>query len=182
MLYIMKEVEREGKSVYELAVYFNADESAVPDRMYFDKHTLGYVGRRLEMKAYTIDVSFSTSQFTGELIPAEGSDFRPRKYDKTYPHNAFEPAIINYFIAALPLAPGYKASIPVFDLNDGSQMYWSDIEVLKQEKITVGDRTYDTWKVISRGIKEKTIWVSTEVPYAIKMKTKGSFGTWELVP
>ncbi len=180
MTYVMKEVSKYGKDTYELAIYFNKDESGIPDLIYIDKNTLGYAGRRLEMKDYIIDVKFENNRFLGKLEPTAGSDYNEVKYDKEYLHNAFEPAVINYFITSLPLEKGYKASIPVFDLNKGSQMFWSNIEVLGKEIVKVNGKKYDTWKVKSSGIKEKTIWVSTEVPYAIKMKTKGSFGTWEL--
>ncbi len=181
MTYVMDEVIKDGKEAYELKIYFNQDESGIPDKIYIDKKTLGYIGRRLEMKDYIIDVKFSNNRFSGKLDPTEGSDYTEVVYDKEYPHNAFEPAVINYFIAALPLKKGYTASIPVFDLNKGSQMFWSNIEVLGRESVKVDGKKYETWKVKSTGIKEKTIWVSTEVPYALKMKTKGSWGTWELV-
>ncbi len=180
MTYVMKEVTRNGKSVYELAIYFNGS-GGKPDLIYIDKETLGYSGRKMEMKDYILDVKFENNHFSGSLDPTEGSSYSKIVYDKYYEHNAFEPAVINYFIAALPLEKGYKASIPVFDLNKGSTMYWSNIEVLGKEKVNIGDRAYETWKVVSNGIKQKTIWVSTEVPYAIKMKTKGSGGTWKLV-
>lgn len=180
MTYIMREVKKDGKDAYELAIYFNQDESGTPDLIYIDKNTLGYLGRRLEMKDYIIDVKFADNRFTGKLEPTAGSDYKEVKYEKEYPHNAFEPAVINYFIAALPLKEGYKASIPVFDLNKASQMFWSNIEVLGKEKVKVNGNKYDAWKVKSSGIKEKTIWISADVPYALKMKTGGSWGTWEL--
>ncbi len=181
MTYVMKETTREGKAVFELAIYFNQDESGVPDLIYIDKATLGYAGRKMEMTDYTLDVKFQDKRFSGALNPTENSSYTRVVYDKNYEHNAFEPAVINYFIASLPLEKGYKVSLPVFDLNNGSEMYWSNIEVIGKEKVQIGDREYETWKVVSKGIKHKTIWVSTEAPYAIRMKTKGSGGTWKLV-
>lgn len=178
MTYEMRSVTKNGHAAYELAIYFN--QSKTPDLIYINQATLGYLGRRLELKDYTIDVQFENSRFSGKLIPVEGSDYNEIIYDKNYPHNAFEPAVINYFIAALPLSKGYTASIPVFDLNNGSEMFWSNIKVEGKETIKVNGKKYDTWKVVSNGIREKTVWVSTEVPYAIKMKTKGNRGTWEL--
>lgn len=180
MTYVMNETEWEGRQIYELAIYFNTDESGTPDLIYIDKETLGYVGRRMEMPEYSLQVKFYQNKFQGELVPTEGSDIKRRTYNKVYPHNAFEPAVINYFITALPLKKGYKASLPVFDLNAGSQMYWANIEVIGKEQLDVGGRTFETWKVVSKGIKEKIIWVSTNEPYAIKMKTKGTWSTWEL--
>jgi len=180
MLYAMDRVEVEGKNTFRVQIYFNDDKSGVPDTLYFDPETLAYTGRTLVLNDYTIDVKVQDGHFTGSLTPSEGSDYNPATYDKIYEHGAFEPAIINYFIAALPLAEGYKASIPVFDLNNGSQMLWSNIEVLGRESVKIGGQTFDTWKVKSNGIREKTIWVTTSEPYAIKMDTKGVFGTWKL--
>ncbi|MDJ0646973.1 MAG: hypothetical protein QNJ57_13415 [Flavobacteriaceae bacterium] len=180
MVYNMKEVDYNGESVYLIEVYMG-DESVTPDKMYFDKNTLGYKGRRLEMQDYIVDVAFKDGKFIGDIQPTEGSDFKPMTYDKAYDHNAFEPAVLNYFIASLPLKKGYKASIPTFDLNSGSSIIWANIEVLDEEKVKLNGKTYDTWKVKSHGIKEKTIWISKEHPYAVKFKTKGAgIGTWKL--
>ena len=184
MIYDLQKVERNGEDVFRLYVYFNIDEDGAADIMFFDSNTLEYRGRILgsgEDSKYLLDVSFSNNHFTGELIPKNDSEYEPRTYDKTYPHGAFEPAVINYFISALPLKEGYTASIPVFDLNNGSQMFWSNIKVLKREKLKIQKKEYDTWKVLSSGIREKTIWVSVTEPYAVKMKTKGNPGSWELV-
>lgn len=181
MTYDLHLGNRQGKEAYELFIYFNSDESGTPDKIYFDLKTLGYLGRRLEMKAYTVDVSMDENgQFSGDLTPAKDSDYTPRAYDKTHPHGAFEPAVINYFISALPLKEGYKASIPCMDLNNGSEIHWANIEVVKKEMVKINGKSYETWKVESHGIRKKTIWVSTTEPYFIKMKTKGNPGTWKL--
>ena len=71
MSYIMKEVEKNSRPAYELAIYFNQDESGKPDLIYFDKETLGYLGRKMEMKDYTLEVAFSKNHFGGNLTPTE---------------------------------------------------------------------------------------------------------------
>lgn len=180
MRYVMESVEKDGKSLLKLQVYFNPQPDSVPDTIYLDPKTMAFVERRLELPNYLIQVYYEDGLFHGDLTPAPDSDFKPVTYNKTYPHGAFEPAVINYAIKALPLADGYKASIPVFDLNNGSQMLWSNITVMGREMIEVNGQQYDTWKVKSQGIREKTIWISVDKPYAIKMETKGNFGSWEL--
>ncbi len=177
MIYDLQKIEKDGKKVYEMRIYFG-DESSTPDKIYFDTKTLAYIGRRLELKNYTIDVKYSNGKFTGDLIPAKDSNFNPRKYNKAYSHTFFEPAIVNYFIAALPLKEGYKASVPTIDLNNGSEIWWANIEVLGKEKIESNGKTYDTWKVRSKGIKDKTIWISRTEPFAVKMETGGNWGAW----
>lgn len=182
MHYDLQRVELDGREVYRVNVDVNQNDSLPADSMFFDPQTLEYVGRYLELNDYTIDVRVADAHFTGLLVPAEGSDMSPVVYDKVHPHGAFEPAILNYYIAALPLAEGFTASIPVFDLNAGSQLLWSNIEVLGKEVLKIKGREYETWKVFSDGIRQKTIWISTTEPYAIRMKTKGMFGTWEIDP
>lgn len=180
MRYVMEPVKKDGKALLKLQVYFNPQPDSVPDTIYLDPKTMAFVERRLELPNYLIQVNFEDGIFHGDLLPAPGSDYTPVKYNKTYPHGAFEPAVINYAIKALPLEEGFEASIPVFDLNKGSQMLWSNISVLGREVIEVNGKQYDTWKVKSQGIREKTIWVSVDKPYAIKMETKGNIGTWQL--
>ncbi|MEZ5427962.1 MAG: hypothetical protein R2747_16950 [Pyrinomonadaceae bacterium] len=177
MIYDLRKIEKDGKQIYEMLIYFG-NETATPDKIYFDTKTLAYIGRRLELKDYTIDVKYTDSKFTGDLIPAKDSKYTPRKYDKAYSHTFFEPAIVNYFIAALPLKEGYKASVPTIDLNNGSEIWWANVEVLGREKVESNGKIYDTWKVLSKGIKDKTIWISTDEPFAVKMETSGNLGSW----
>lgn len=182
MIYDMHKVNKWGKEVYELAIYFG-DENATPDLIYMDLNSLGFAGRRLQMDkaGYTLDLQFENNTMNGALEPHEDSDYEHRAYNKVHPHEAFEPAVINYAITALPLKAGYTASIPTMDLNNGSEIIWANIKVEKREKVTIGGKTFDTWKVSSNGIRNKTVWVTTTEPYVIKMKTKGNPGTWELV-
>ncbi|GAB5525187.1 MAG: hypothetical protein Roseis2KO_30590 [Roseivirga sp.] len=182
MIYDMHKTTKWGKEVYELAIYFG-DESATPDLIYMDINSLGFAGRRLQMDkaGYTLDLQFDQNTMKGALNPHEGSDYEYREYNKVHPHEAFEPAVINYAITALPLKEGYTASIPTMDLNNGSEIIWANIKVEKREKVTIGSRTFDTWKVISNGIRNKTLWVTTTEAYVIKMKTKGNPGTWQVV-
>lgn len=182
MIYDMHKATKWGKEIYELAIYFG-DESATPDLIYMDMNSLGFAGRRLQMDkaGYTLDLQFDQNTMKGALNPHEGSDYEYREYNKVHPHEAFEPAVINYAITALPLKEGYTASIPTMDLNNGSEIIWANIKVEKREKVTIGSKTFDTWKVVSNGIRNKTVWVTTTEPYVIKMKTKGNPGTWELV-
>ncbi|MEZ5470863.1 MAG: hypothetical protein R3E90_03725 [Marinicella sp.] len=178
MEYQLELIKLDNRDTFELKIFFNRSENSKPDTIYFDAETLGYVGRHLDMQGYVIDVYFKEGLFSGVLDPKPHSNYKKVKYHKNYPHNAFEPAIINYFIAALPLEVGFKASLPVFDLNNGSQMFWSNVEVVAKEDITYQGNTVSAWKVKSDGIKKKTIWISDKYPFALKMKTKGSFGTW----
>lgn len=182
MIYDMHKVSKLGREVYELAIYFG-DESATPDLIYMDINSLGFAGRRLQMDkaGYTLDLQFAKNTMKGALTPHEGSKYEHREYNKVHPHEAFEPAVINYAITALPLEVGYTASIPTMDLNNGSEIIWANIKVEKREKVTIGSKTFDTWKVTSNGIRKKTLWVTTTEPYVIKMKTKGNPGTWEVV-
>ena len=182
MFYDMRKIQKWGKDVYELAIRFGS-ETANPDLIYLDAKTLGFAGRRLQMDnaGYTIDLKMEGNHMTGALEPHEGSKYTYQKYDKVHPHGAFEPAVINYAITMLPLKEGYTASIPTMDLNKGSQIIWANIKVEKRETIKVDGKSYDTWKVSSEGIRNKTVWVSTEVPYVVKMVTKGNPGAWVAV-
>ena len=182
MTFVMRKADVDGRAAFEIEVWFNKKEGeGKPDRITFDAKTLGFISRNFgDGDKYEIDVAFKGGRFVGDLIPGEGSGYSPIKYDKAFPHNAFEPSVINYFVAALPLAEGYTSSIPIFDLNNGSQMLWSNIEVIGHETVTVKGKSYDTWKVVSDGVRKKTIWIDENELVAIKMKTSGSPGTWVL--
>lgn len=165
-----------------VAVAFNPGPDSKPDQMWLDKASLAFRKRYLPLKDYTIDVSMKDGLFSGNLAPSQGSDYTAVVYNKSYDHDAFEPAIINYAIAGLPLARGYTASIPVFDLNNGSQMFWSNIKVIGEEMVQIDDAEFDCWKVNSDGIRNKTLWISKQDLIAVKMVTKGNAGSWKLVP
>lgn len=182
MRYCMQRTEHNGQSVYLLEVFFNPQPESVPDKIYLNPNTLAFVERDLVLDAYSINVTYQDGLFSGKLTPAENSDYQEVIYHKRYPHGAFEPAVINYAISMLPLEVGYQASIPVFDLNAGSQLLWSNIEVVNRETIRIEGKEFDTWKVRSRGIRNKTIWVSVDQPFAIKMETEGNLGSWLIDP
>ncbi len=182
MRYNMQMTERNGRPVYLLEIYFNPQPDSTPDKIYLNPNTLAFVERDLVLQAYQINVTYHDGLFSGKLMPTKGSDYTEVIYNKRYPHDAYEPAVINYAISVLPLKSGYKASVPVFDLNDGSQLLWSNIEVKGRETIKIGEHRFDTWKVESKGIRDKTIWVSVDKPYAVKMETKGNMGSWLIDP
>jgi len=179
MIYRITPTDRQDDPVWEVAVYFG-DLSATPDRIYLDRQTLALRGRRLEMKDYVIDVNFVDQHFSGSLAPTAGSDYSERRYNKAYEHGVFEPAVLNYVIAALPLEVGFQASLPTLDLNGESSLYWANIDVVKREVIKIDGVKHDTWKVRSHGIKQKTLWISTSEPFVVQMKTSGNFGTWKM--
>ena len=78
------------REAYELAIYYNVGESTgVPDLIYFNRNTLGYIGRRMEMKGYTLDVKFAGNNFSGKLEPTPNSKYNPMTYDKDYAHSGF---------------------------------------------------------------------------------------------
>ncbi len=180
MVYNLRLLPNNGLDTYQLTIDFQQNETSNPDTIYFDPQTLGYTARHLTTQDYSIDVKFSNGHFTGQLIPAKGSGYTPVVFEKSYQHGAFEPAVINYFIVALPLELGYTASLPIFDLNKGSQLLWANIKVLGQETLTINGQEIETWKVSSDGVRKKIIWLSNKYPYAIKMQTEGTFGSWEI--
>ncbi len=178
-------VEREllgARPLITTNVWFNTDDTAPnPDTIQHDAATMSFYSRKFgNPEVYVIDFKFVQGRFTGALTPGPESNFTAVDYDKAYSHGGFEPAIIFNAIRTLPLAIGYKASIPVFDLNDGAQMYWSNIEVVGREEVHVGGKSYDTLKVVSKGIRTKTLWFVDSLPYPVQMKTNGSPGLWKV--
>lgn len=53
---------------------------------------------------------------------------------------------VPWLLPLLPLAPGYRAAIPHFSQWDGREA-WMNLEVLADESVTIGARTYRCWKV-----------------------------------
>lgn len=185
MRYVVTPDTYRGQKAWKFEIYFLGSgsdllKSGVPDTIYLGRDNLAFLGRLLAMPQYTIDVFFAENTFSGALTPSTDSDYRAVTYNKAYPHGAFEPAIINYAIASLPLSVGFTASVPVFDLNNGSAMFWSNIKVTGKEIVSVDGEEYLSYKVESRGIKHKTLWIVPELPFAVKMETQGSLGTWQV--
>ncbi len=176
------EVTREvldGRAVWRVAVLFG-EASESNDVMTLDARTLALLGRRLVMPDYTLELKLQDGHLSGELTPTAGSSYRPVRYDKRYPHAVFEPALINFAIASLPLDHGFTASIPTLDLTGETRVHWSDVQVLAQETLTLDGVPVPCWKVRASGLRDKTLWITVDSRRTVRMRTGGNWGDWTL--
>ena len=171
-------------SNFKLFIDFVVDGKSAPDTVYFNSETLAFAKRHFynAWGDYTGKLAFDSNKLSGTLSPSsEKSQLKnDLVYDKEFEHEAFEPAMLGYLIGSLPLKLGYKASLPMIDLDNGSRIIWANIEVVEKEKINVKGETYTTWKVISNGSRNKVFWISTTDNYFVKMKNKGVWFSWKL--
>ena len=176
--------QRDDQPIYAADVWFNADPGdGRPDAITFSAESLALVSRNFgNPEVYVIDVAVSADgHFTGALTPGENSDYSPRVYDKQHPHSAFEPSVLFLYMPALPLDDSFKASLPTFDLNDGSQIIWANMEAVGREMVSVGGERVEALKVVSDGVRKKTFWMAEGYAYPVKMTTQGAPGAWTLV-
>ena len=173
----------EGREAFRAEVWFNAAlDDGSPDLIRFDASTYRFLSRRMGDPArYVVDVRFTDdNRFVGTLTPGEDSGYTAVVYDRPYPHGGFEPSILFFYLSALPLHEAYTVSIPTFDLNNGSQMIWANIEVEEREQINVLGRSYDALRIVSRGARNKIFWIVDDMPVPIRMRT-GDSPAWTLV-
>lgn len=184
MVYDIEEVLIDNNEYWQLNIDFKVNGKASPDTVYFDAKTLAFSKRSFKnaFSKYNGVLKFENNKLVGQLAPyAQDSKLKTSLvYDKVFPHDVFEPAMLNYVLGVLPLKKGYKASLPMLDLNDGSSIIWANVEVIGTENVRIKGKTYKTWKVLSKGSREKIFWIDIESKAMIKMKNKGVWFQWKL--
>ncbi|PWL39476.1 hypothetical protein DKG77_01160 [Flagellimonas aquimarina] len=184
MVYGLEEIFIDNNKYWQLNIDFMVNGKASPDTVYFDAKTLAFYKKSFKnaFSEYTGNLKFENNKLIGKLAPyTEDSQLKtPLLYDRVFPHEVFEPAMLNYLLGVLPLKKGYKVSLPMLDLNNGSSIIWANVEVLGKENVRIKGKKYETWKVLSRGSREKTFWIDTEKKAMIKMENKGVWFQWKL--
>lgn len=178
MNYELKKVKKDGKDLFQLALHVEMKGQIWPDTILFDANSFGLAGRSLVNRRGGFKAKIAIDKVklnaTVDELPGKSLDWKG-DYSHTYPHELFEISVLNYAIKTLPLKAGYKASLPVFMFNLDFTIGWVDVEVVAKEKLKIGSKKYDVWKVNAIGgkIGDKTFWISDELPYALKIESKG---------
>ncbi|MEP5611367.1 MAG: hypothetical protein ABJP45_03925 [Cyclobacteriaceae bacterium] len=171
-------------SHYKLFIEFVVNAKEAPDTVYFDKETLAFERRHFynAWGKYTGKLRFENDKLIGEITPDEtGSQLQEQLvFNKQYDFELFEPAMLNYIIGALPLSMGFSASLPMLDLNKGSELIWANIKVEGEEIVKSNGNQYETWRVTSYGSRNKIFWIDKHRNVMVKMQNEGVKFNWKL--
>lgn len=178
MNYGFKKVARNNRDLFQLTINVEIGNQVWPDTIYFDAKTMSLAGRSLlnKKQGFKANINLNKTELLAKVEELPGKTLAWKgNHTNSYPHELFEISVLNYAIKTLPLKPGYTASVPVFLFNLKFDIGWVDIIVEGKEELKIAGKKYDTWKVNALGgkIGDKTFWISDDLPYALKIHSKG---------
>ena len=178
MDYGFKKVAKNGRDLFQVAISVMIGDQVWPDTIYLDAQTVSLAGRSLQNRkqGFKADINLNKTELQANVEELPGKTVAWKgKHTNSYPHELFEISILNYAIKALPLKSGYTASVPVFMFNLKYDIGWVDVIVEGKETLKINDKKYKAWKVNALGgkIGDKTFWISDDLPYALKIHSKG---------
>ena len=181
MIYNLEKLDQSDEPLFRLFIDFKVNGRNAPDSVYFSTKDLSFKKRWFHnaFANYTGQLSMEDKTLRGQIIPEEESSLTDKLvFNKTFKHKVFEPAILHYVLSCLPLELGYRASLPMLDLNDGSSVIWANIEVVEETTTKVAGKRRKVWKIISHGSRYKTFWLLADEPVFVKMKNQGVKFKW----
>jgi hypothetical protein len=105
---------------------------------------LSLVHHRVKASHDSAAVTASRTHLTAWVVLP---DTPVRLIDRALDHPVFGvDGQIPWLLPLLPLAEGYRAAIPRFSQWEGGEV-WGAIEVLRSERVTLGARGFDCWRV-----------------------------------
>ena len=178
MDYGFKAITKNGRDLFEITINVKIGNQVWPDTIYLDAQTMSLAGRSLlnRKQGFKANINLDRTELQAnvEELPGKSLSWKGQ-HTNSYPHELFEISILNYAIKSLPLKKGYTASVPVFMFNLNFDIGWVDIVVEGEETLKISGEKYTAWKVNALGgkIGDKTFWISDDLPYALKVHSKG---------
>ena len=186
----LKVAEHRGIPCYVLTYKMETDDGGtIFDEMRLSKTTLEAIGRQMNnlYDGYDYDIAINENELNGTLTPLKGTSQKKATLtiSGNFPHSAFEPSLVDYIIATMPLHENFTAKLPFIELAKKSTIQWVQFTVMGKERVKAGDqKTYDTWVVQTKYLtgnrqgEERKFWLSSTAPYKIKAETSVD---WELL-
>lgn len=135
-----------GREVLLDVLTFETPNATTVDSSWFDPRTLQPIRMRSSNAARTVSLDFDGQWVRGATTPAKGEAAR---LDQELGVRPFEWNMFGLAISALPLRPGYRATIPVY-VDRFQRVVWYGIEVVGDTSLVrVSGYHAPMWEVLA---------------------------------
>jgi dienelactone hydrolase len=142
------------------------------DTFTLDKRTLLVRKRSIHQGPLQMELTFDGNKATGTVTMGTEKAIAVDMAGPVYPEVAAAPGLV----ACLPLAPGYKTRLRIFD-RDKQKDRLMQLEVTGSEKVTVPAGAFDAHKVevtaTDGGTDHITVWIAKDAPKPLKFTATG---------
>jgi len=149
-----------GRPVYLDVLTFDTPRATTVDSSWIDAATLRPLRMHSSNKARVVTLEFAGRRVRGQTVPAEGN---PTSVDEKLAVRPFEWNMFGLAVSALPLRPGYRATMPVYVDRFGS-VIWYTVEVVRDTTlIRASGFRAPMWEVLATGdsvAPTARLWVS----------------------
>lgn len=150
----------DGREVLLDVLTFETPNATTVDSSWFDPHTLQPIRMRSSNAARSVALDFDGERVRGATTPATGEAAR---LDQQLGVRPFEWNMFGLAISALPLRPGYRATMPVY-VDRFQRVVWYGIEVVRDTSIVRASGYHaPMWEVLATpdsGAPSARFWVS----------------------
>lgn len=150
----------DGRPVLLDVLTFETPNATTVDSSWIDASTLRPLRMRSSNKARVVSLEFEGQRVRGGTTPSTGS---PTTLDERLDARPFEWNMFGLALSALPLRPGFRATMPVY-IDRFSRIIWYSVEVVRDTSIVRRTGTHaPMWEVLATGdsaVPSARFWVS----------------------
>ena len=137
----------DGRTTLLEVLVFDTPRARTVDSSWIDPETLKPLRFRSHNAARSVTLEFVGDRVHGQTTPADSA---PVRTDRSFGVAPFEWNVLALAVSALPLRPGYCASLPVYTDRSGG-VIWYRVQVLGDTTIQRKSRGPEpVWEVVAR--------------------------------
>jgi hypothetical protein len=150
----------DGRPVLLDVLTFETPNATTVDSSWIDARTLRPLRMRSSNPARVVALEFDGQRVRGGTTPSSGA---PTTLDQQLGVRPFEWNMFGLAVSALPLQPGYRATMPVF-MDRFGRVIWYAVEVVRDTSLVrANGRQAPMWEVVATGdsgVPSARFWVS----------------------
>jgi hypothetical protein len=145
------------------------DEVVQVDSFTLHRQTLAPLQSRSTYTETGVSLEFAP----GTVRQVDDGDWGADTVDVTLPEPVFLSGTTDLLLAALPLAPGYRARLAVYDADEGIGTVAIDVEVIEEVALPEGG-SVSTWRVaVDENGSASTYWMDRESRTLVQFESAG---------
>ena len=169
----IEETERDNRPVLRIHSTSQTPMGEITDELLLQPGTLRPVARTVSQPGATIEVEFSSRDFSGSIVA--GGQTIPIQVEHDAPIFAGE-AGLEAVLAALPLSEGYRTPVRVAEIGAQQRVRYFSVQVEGAETLETPAGEFQAWRVSVRALDEEggdqTVWLTQDGP-RVTLKAEG---------